>query len=67
MRIPLPDLAVDAEAPASDLSASTIRPGANRWFVALLSLGGLVLAIFATVQVLRVLGFDASTAFRSAR
>ena len=65
MRIPLPDLAVDAEAPASDLSASTIRPAANRWFVALLILGGLVLAIFATVQVLRVLGFDAITAFRS--
>ncbi len=66
MRTPLPDLAAAAEAPPADPSAPAAWPGANRWFVAALVLGGLVLAAFAAVQILRVLGLDVVTALRPA-
>lgn len=65
MRTPLPDGATDASVPTPEPPAPAIRPGAHRWFVALLILGGLGLATFVTVQVLRVLGFDTVAAFRS--
>jgi len=65
MRTPLPDGATDASVPTPEPPAPAIRPGAHRWFVALLILGGLGLATFVTVQVLRVLGFDAVAVFRS--
>lgn len=66
MRTPLPDLAAAAEAPPADPATPTVRSGANRWFVAALVLGGLVLAAFATVQILRVLGLDVGAALRPA-
>ena len=65
MRTPLPDGATDASVSTPEPPAPAIRPGAHRWFVALLILGGLGLATFVTVQVLRVLGFDAVAVFRS--
>jgi hypothetical protein len=63
MRTPLPDLTAGAEIPAAE-SESLPPPRVNRGFLAGLILGSLGLALFATVQIGHVLGFDLLAVFQ---
>ena len=64
MRTPLPDLTVGAQAPVAESGSPPVPPRANRGFLAGLILGGLGLALFATVQIGQLLGFDLLAVFQ---
>lgn len=63
MRTPLPDLNAGAEPPVTE-EGSLPPPRPNRRFLAGLILGSLGLALFATVQIGHVLGFDLLAVFQ---